>query len=132
MNYTLKYIQSLEGKEREYQVGGRWVWHDTSLKQWQLTVQLEDNAYWFLSVFMNDDGSFSKYSLDEEAAEDAHYHFVNEPAIRNQIYQMGDEKLLLDEVLMRYASEKGGFALYKLIKPYVTSQYFYRSWDWDD
>lgn len=132
MRYTLEYIQSLVDNKREWQVGNRWVWHDTFLKQWQLKVQLEEKAYWFLTVFVNDDGTFCKYSLDEEAADDSHYQFVDEAAIRNEIYQQGDEKLLLDEVLTRYARENGGNALYKLIKPYITFQITYRDWDWDD
>lgn len=132
MCYTLEYIQSLVDNKREWQVGNRWVWHDTFLKQWQLKVQLEEKAYWFLTVFVNDDGTFCKYSLDEEAADDSHYQFVNEAAIRNEIYQQGDEKLLLDEVLTRYARENDGIALYKLIKPYITFQITYRDWDWDD
>lgn len=47
----------------------------------------------------------------KEAADDSHYHLVNEDAIRDRIYQTGDEKLLPDEVLTRYTSEHGGFAL---------------------
>lgn len=129
MYYTLNYIQSLEGKERECRVGDRWVWHDTSLHQWQLKVQLEESAYWFLTVIINEDGSFYTYRLDKEAADDSHYHFVNEAAIRKQLYHPGDESLLLDEILTRYVGENGGSALYLLIRPYITAQYHYHSWD---
>ena len=118
MDYTLEYIQSLEGVEREYIVGGREVRHDTILKQWRLRVQLEPNAYWFLSVLINDNGRLSTFFLDEEAADDSHYGFTNENAIREQLYQPGDESLLLDEILIRYAKENGGSALYwQLIRP---------------
>lgn len=125
MKYTLKYVQSFEGKKRERKVGDRWAWHDEWLHQWQFKVQLEETAYWFLTVFINDDGTLSKYSLDEEAASDSHYHFENEAAIRNQIYQPGDENRLLDEILTRYTGEHGGLELYRLIMPYVTAQYHY-------
>ena len=131
MNYTLEYIQSFEGKERNWQVGDRWGWHDNILKQWKLNVQLEDTAYWFLSVFFNDDGSFDTYCLDEAAADDSHYHFGHESAIREQLYRPGDERLLLDEILIRYADENGGSALLRLIKPYVISQYHFHDYDFD-
>ena len=130
MDYTLEYIQSLEGVEREYIVGGREVRHDTILKQWRLRVQLEPNAYWFLSVLINDNGRLSTFFLDEEAADDSHYGFTNENAIREQLYQPGDDSLLLDEILIRYAKENGGSALYwQLIRPYVTEQYHYCDYD---
>lgn len=134
MEYTLEYIQSLEGIEREKKVGGREAWHDTSLKQWRLRVQLEPKAYWFLSVLINDDGRFDTFFLDEEAADDSHYGFTNEKAIRKRLYQPGDERLLLDEILARYARENGGSALYwKLIRRYVTEQYHYCDYDdYDD
>ena len=129
MNYTLEYLHSLEENKREQCVGNRWVWHDVFLKQWQLKVQLEETAYWFLTVFINDDGTFSRYSLDEEGADDSHYHFINEAAIRKQVYQPGDEQLLLDEILIRYAGSYGGDALLRLIKPHLTAQYHYHDYD---
>lgn len=130
MDYTLEYIQSLEGVEREYIVGGREVRHDTILKQWRLRVQLEPNAYWFLSVLINDNGRFNTFFLDEEAADDSHYGFTNEKAIREQLYQPGDESLLLDQILIRYAKQNGSSALYwQLIRPYVTEQYHYCDYD---
>ena len=85
--YTLKYLLSLEGKKRNYTVGDRWVWHDISMKQWRLTVQLEETRYWFLSVFIKEDGAFNKFSLDYEGASDSHYEFANEAAVRDILYQ---------------------------------------------
>lgn len=123
--YTLKYLQSLEGRPRETGIGTRSVWHDISMKQWRLTVQLEEKRYWFLSVFIKEDGTFSKFSLDEESADDSHYEFVNEAAIRDKIYQPGDERLLLDDILIRYAGENGAGSLLSLIGPYITAQFHY-------
>ncbi len=123
--YTLKYLLSLEGQKRECKVGSRWVWHDVSMHQWRLTVQLEETRYFFLSVFIREDGTFSKFSLDYEAASDSHYEFVNEAAVRDAVYRPGDEKLLLDEILSRYAREFGGDALLSLIYPYVTAEFHY-------
>lgn len=123
--YTLEYLQSFEGKPWETGIGSRSVWHDISMKQWRLTVQLEEKGYWFLSVFIREDGTFSKFSLDEERADDSHYEFVNEEAIRRKIYQPGDEKLLLDDILIRYARENGAGSLLTLIGPYVTEEFHY-------
>ena len=123
--YTLKYLQTLEGKGRSFTVGGRWVWHDISMNQWRLTIQLEETRYWFLSVFIKEDGTFRKFSLDYEAASDSHYEFVNEAAIRDLVYQPGDEKLLFDEILIRYIAQHSGDALLHLISPYITAQFHY-------
>lgn len=123
--YTLNYLKSLEGKKREFKVGSRTVWHDRTCRQWRLTVQLEETRYWFLSVFIREDGTFSKFSLDYEAASDSHYEFENEAAIRDFVYRPGDEKLLLDEILIRYCAEFGGNAVLSLISPYVTAQFHY-------
>ena len=84
--YTLKYLRSLEGKKRNYTVGDRWVWHDRSMNQWRLTVQLEETRYWFLSVFIKEDGTFNKFSLDYEGASDSHYEFTSEAAIRDILF----------------------------------------------
>ena len=123
--YTLEYLKSLEGKERNYTVGDRWVRHDISGKQWVLTVQLEKTRYWFLSVYIKEDGTFSKYYLDYEAASDSHYEFRSEMPIRRKVYQPGDDELLLDEILVRYAAEHGGDALLGLIRGHITAQYHY-------
>ena len=74
MEYTLEYIQSLEGIEREKKVGGREAWHDTSLKQWRLRVQLEPKAYWFLSVLINDNGRFATFFPGSILQDVVHYN----------------------------------------------------------
>ena len=113
--YTLKYVKSFEWEKRTFSVGDRWAWHDISLEQW----------YWFLSAFFKEDGTLIKYSLDYEAAADFHYEFTNEAAVCNDIYQPGDERLLFDEILIRYAARYGGDALYSLIRPYITAQFHF-------
>ena len=65
----------------------------------------------FAPVFINDDVFPCKYSLDEEAADDSRCQFVNEISIRKQAYQAGDERQLLEAILIRYAGEYGGNAL---------------------
>ena len=123
--YTLKYLRSLEGKKRNYTVGDRWVWHDRSMNQWRLTVQLEETRYWFLSVFIKEDGTFNKFSLDYEGASDSHYEFASEAEIRDILYQPGDERLLFDEILIRYVTQHSGDALLRLISPYITAQFHF-------
>ena len=111
--------------KRNYTVGDRWVWHDRSMNQWRLTVQLEETRYWFLSVFIKEDGTFNKFSLDYEGASDSHYEFASEAEIRDILYQPGDERLLFDEILIRYTAQHSGDALLRLISPYITAQFHF-------
>ena len=53
------------------------------------------------------------------------YDFKDEKSIREKLYQEGDEKLRLDEILRRYTLEHGGAALLRLIWPYITAQFHY-------
>ena len=106
------------------------VWHDTSLNKWRLTVQLEPDAWWFLSVFFTEEGDFDLFSLDYEAADDSHYEFTDEEAVRRTIYKEGDESLYLHEIFIRYIKEfgkgngqDGGFELKRNIP--VTKSFFY-------
>ncbi len=43
---------------------------------------MDTERYYFLSVFIGEDGIFDKYSLDEEGAEDSHSEFKEEREIR--------------------------------------------------
>ena len=99
--YTLEYLKSFIGAEWKRGVGERTVWHDVFLHKWRLRIQLDEEHYWYLSVFIHDDGSFDKYSLDE------------------------DERLLFDTVLIRYVKENSGNALLKMIRPSVTKEFHY-------
>ena len=123
--YTLEYLKSFIGAEWKRGVGERTVWHDVFLHKWRLRIQLDEENYWYLSVFIHDDGSFDKYSLDEEAASDSHYEFVNEEGVRRRLFQPGDERLLFDTVLIRYVKENSGNALLKMIRPSVTKEFHY-------
>lgn len=80
--YSLPYIQGYEGVKRERRAGARRSRHDIISRKWGLTIQLDDQGIWFLSVFVNDDESFDKFSLDHEEASDSHYEFRDEyPAL---------------------------------------------------
>lgn len=123
--YSLAYIQGYEGIKREHHAGARSAWHDKSLGKWRLTIQLDNQGIWFLSVFVKEDGRFEKYSLDYDMASDSHYEFRDEKGLRKKIYSSGDEKKYLAEVLIRYVQMKGGNALLSALYPFITAQYHY-------
>lgn len=111
--------------KREHHAGARYAWHDKTLGEWRLTIQLDNQGIWFLSVFVKEDGRFEKYSLDYEMASDFHYEFRDEKGLRKKIYSSGDEKKYLAEVLIRYVQMNGGNALLSALYPFITAQYHY-------
>lgn len=124
--YTLEYI--LENKKRppERPLSGRCsATYDKTLHNWRITIQLEEKRLWFLSAFINECGTLDKYSLDKEDAFDSHYEFTDEKAIRNLLYEKGDENRYLDEILSRYLKSHSSAELLNLIMPYVTAQFHY-------
>lgn len=123
--YSLAYIRGYEGIKREHHAGARYAWHDKTLGEWRLTIQLDNQGIWFLSVFVKEDGRFEKYSLDYEMASDFHYEFRDEKGLRKKIYSTGDEKKYLAEVLIRYVQMNGGNALLSALHPFITAQYHY-------
>ncbi len=123
--YSLAYIQGYEGAPRENRPGARTAYHDKVLGKWRLTIQLDSARVWFLSVFVNDDGTFDKFCLDYEMASDSHYEFRNEAGLRKSIYCPGDEKKYLAEVLIRYVQTYGGGALLSKLYPFITAQFHY-------
>lgn len=123
--YTLDYIMAQESHSGERFPGACAVRHDKSMHKWRLQIQLDQERQWLLSVFVHEDGSFDKYSLDREAASDSHYEFQAEQEIRKKLYVSGDENQYFHEILIRYVKEHGGEALRSLIMPYVTAQYHF-------
>ncbi len=123
--YTLGYIMAREGHSEEGTPGACHVRHDQSMKKWHLQIQLDNEHLWYLSVFVRDDGSFEKYSLDKEAANDSHYEFVEEQAIRKNLYTSGDENKYLHEILIRYIQAYGGEILLGQITPFITAQFHF-------
>lgn len=123
--YTPDYLLSLNIPSAEQGPGARKLRFDESLHQWRLTVQLDQERLWFLSVFVGEDGGLKNFSLDYEGAADSHYEFTAEKAIRDKLYVPGDEKLYFHDILVRYVKEYGGNALLNQIMPHVTAQYHY-------
>lgn len=123
--YTAASLLSLDIRPAEQGPGARKLRFDESLHQWRLTVQLDQERLWFLSVFVGEDGGLKNFSLDYEGAADSHYEFTAEKAIRDKLYVPGDEKLYFHDILVRYVKEYGGNALLNQIMPHVTAQYHY-------
>lgn len=123
--YTLDFIKAQGHHIRERKPGAMTSGLDTSLHKWWLWIQLDEDRQWFLTVFVFEDGSVDKYSLNRETASDDHYEFKAEAEIRNQLYASGDENRYLHEILIRFVKEHGGEALLNLIMPYVTAQFHY-------
>lgn len=123
--YTLQYLIAHEQDNEIYLPGSCRVFHDVSIKKWRMTLQLDAERIWFLSVFFNDDGTFSNFSLDEEYASDYHYEFYAEDKIRELLYQKGDEGKYFHEILIRYVKNKSGSDLLSLIDPFITMRFHY-------
>ena len=124
--YTLEYIIMAKKEHPDKKYSGAYhISHDKSMEKWRLRIRLDSKQLWFLSVFVCDDGRFEKYSLDKETANDSHYEFTNEQAIRKNIYAPGDEKKYFHEILARYVQANGGEALLSQIMPYVTAQFHF-------
>ena len=119
--YSLDYIESLNIVHSQAVK----IEHDDILNHWRLTFQLEPQRYWFLSVFVNDNGKVAKYSLDYEAASDSHYEFSDAASIRKLLYKEHDDNLFLHEMFIRFVEEKDGFALLELIRPFITAEFHY-------
>ena len=123
--YTLEYIMARKGSTEKKEPGSCHARYDQSMKEWRLEIQLDWERLWFLSVFVHDDGSFEKYSLDEEAADDSHYEFTEERKIRNSLYISGDENKYFHEILIRFLEEHSAGALLALIRPYITKEFHF-------
>lgn len=123
--YTLDYVKAREGFPKERVPGASYARHDQSMGKWHLRIQLDAEHLWYLSVFVRDDGSFEKYSLDKEAANDSHYEFVDEQKIRKNLYKAGDEQKYLHEILMRCVHHREGEGLLRAIMPYITAQFHF-------
>lgn len=123
--YTRDFIESFRDADRTYGVGGINFGDDVSINTLRLTIQLEESRFWFLTVFVKYDSDLISFSLDEEAADDSHYQFVDEASVRSVIYEEGDEDLYLHEVFIRYLKDHKGSELYYKIKPYITNEYHF-------
>lgn len=123
--YTLEYIKEQEKRTKETEESNCSVTYDQFTKKWRLKFQLDNEKLWYLSVFVCDDGSFDKFSLDKESACDSHFEFKDEQKIRNSLYVSGDESKYLHQIMRCCVKEHGGEMLRMRIMPYVTQQYHF-------
>ena len=121
--YTLEYLLHQPRNTGVHKPGSSTVFHDTSINKWRLKIQLDEEQVWFLSVFINENNTLDKFSLDKELASDSHYQFNAEGEIRKALYQKGDEKKYLHEILIKFVKQQGGDKLLTVIYPYITGQY---------
>lgn len=111
--------------ERRKAIGAKSAYFDVSLKKWRISVQLDEKAEWFLTVFILESGEIEEYSLDLELAEDSHYEFADEDGVREVLRADGDDGRYLDEVFARVVKESGGYALLNRISEFITAQFHY-------
>ena len=109
-----------------HEPGSKSAYRDRSIGKTRMTIQLDNERLWFLSIFFDSrTGRLENYCLDCEAASDSHFEFKDENAVRKLLGQDGDNERYLDEIFIRYVSEKSGWELRKLIEPYITAHFYY-------
>lgn len=123
--YTLEYLMQQSQNVNEYKPGSSKIVHDTCMENWRMRIQLDEERVWFLSVFINEDHTFHKFSLDKEVASDSHYEFKAEAEIRKILYQKGDEDKFLHEILIAFLKNQSGEKLLAVLRPYITAQYHF-------
>ena len=77
-SYLTDLVREFGAKDFDQGVGADRIFWDTSRKTFRRTYQLEETRTYFLSSFMNEEGTITKYSLDVETAEDSHYEILPE------------------------------------------------------
>lgn len=123
--YDLDFVKQLSEKASDGQSKTISLIHDDFLHHWRITFELEPQRYWFLSVFISDNGIIETYCLDYEAASDSHYEFKDETSIRKLLGGDIEESSYLHELFIKYVEKNNGFELLKLIRPYITEEFHY-------
>lgn len=129
MNYrvhTIEEARLLPTDELPRMLGKKRVFNYSSLGKTIMRVQLDKEAYWYLSVFfLTDSGQLEKYSLDYEDACDSHYEFKNEMAVRSALGAEALDDQYIDEIMMQYIQHYSPWRLLDAIEPYITAQFHY-------
>ena len=89
--YLADLVREFGAEDFDRGVGADRVFWDTSQKTFRRTYQLEETRTYFLSSFMNEEGTITKYSLDVETAEDSHYEIL--PEKMAQLMQILQKKM---------------------------------------
>ena len=124
--HTINEAKELLKQTQDRFVGSKTVDYDKSLGRTRVVIQLDNNHRWFLSIFFDDvTEALLKYDLDYEGSYESHFEFKDEAAIREKIYQPGDEEKYLEDLFIRFIEEHSGEELQALVKQYSTAQFFY-------
>ncbi len=121
--HTLEEAKKLSTEHPPRSVGRKWVFYDRSLGKTRMYIQLDKEAYWYLSIFFfSDSGKFNMYSLDYEGACDSHYEFKDEMAVRMALgaENLGDK--FLDEIMTQYILDHSPGRLEEANMPYTIAQ----------
>lgn len=89
--YLADLVREFGAEDFDRGVGADRVFWDSSQKTFRRTYQLEETRTYFLSSFMNEEGTITKYSLDVETAEDSHYEIL--PEKMDQLTQILQKKM---------------------------------------
>jgi len=101
--HTLEEAKALPAEHPPRLVGRKWVFYDRSLGRTRMYIQLDKEAYWYLSIFFfNDSGNFNMYSLDYEGASDSHYEFKNVMSVRRALGAENLNDKFLAEIMTQY------------------------------
>ena len=124
--HTLEEAKLLPTDHTSRSLGRKWVFFDKSLGKTRMNIQLDKEAYWYLSIFFfSDSGSFNMYSLDFEGASDSHYEFKDEIAVRRALGAENLNDKFLDEIMTQYILDHSPGRLLEAIMPYITAQFHY-------
>ena len=122
-DYLADLVREFGAEDFDRGVGADRVFWDTSQKTFRRTYQLEETRTYFLSSFMNEEGTITKYSLDVETAEDSHYEIL--PEKMDQLTQILQKKM--NQKYLRnpavscayYLQHHDGMDLIALLKEYL-------------
>lgn len=128
--YNLEYVKHLSESIDNEQSREIELRFEKSMEQWVITFQLEPTRYWFLSVFVKDNGAVKDYSIDYEEANDSHYIYKNESDLRNLIHVENGDKLMLHELLIEYIAENGTAAFSNIVSRFAVEEYHYDDYDY--
>ena len=124
--HSLEEAKGLPTVHPQRSLGCKWVSLDRGLGKTRMHIQIDKDAYWYLSIFFfNDSGQFNMYSLDYEGASDSHYEFKDEMAVRRALDAENENDIYLDEIMTQYILNFSPWQLLDAIMPYITAQFHY-------
>jgi hypothetical protein len=91
-------------------------YRDVERKQFRKAMQLDENAQYFFTKILNEEGSFYKYSFDVKDG-DRRYEFgKNQEADLRTVLGELRSWIKLGEIFIEYVQKNGGTALEEKIK----------------